>query len=155
MRSVTQSFIIIVSLLVTLSACRFQTVRHDPNKAASDTNQFLKALYFNDDSAGALRLADAQLRQSATADDLEKMVDRIKQERGALKTLTADLYLMVQGEGMELFYTGEYEKGVLHHRLVLLGDASAGYRVTGVWFKAEPYPENQLRRKFDVGIPVS
>ena len=155
MRSVTQSLTILVSLLLSLSACHLQTVRHDPTKAALDTNQFLKALYFDDDSTGALRLADEQLRRSVTADDLKKMVDKIKQERGALKTLRADSYLMVQGEGMELFYTGEYEKGVLYHRLVVLGDASAGYRVTAVWFKAEPYPENELRRMFVIDIPVS
>lgn len=154
MRSATQSFIIIVSLLLSLSACRFQSVRHSPVKAAFDANQFLKSLYFDEDCPGALRLADEQLRRSVTADDLKKMVDGMKQERGALKTLRADSYLMTQGETMELFYTGKYEKGVLHHRLVLVGDASSGYRVSGVWFQPDPYPENPLRRKFDVDIFV-
>ena len=153
MRGSRQSFII-VSLLLSLSACHSQSVRHSPVKAAFDANQFLKALYFDEDYPGALRLTDEQLRQSVTADDLKKMVNGMKQERGALKRLRADSYLMTQGETMELFYTGEYEKGVLHHRLVLMGDASSGYRVSGVWFQPDPYPENPLRRKFDVEISV-
>ena len=55
---------------------------------------------------------------------------------------------------MELFYVGTYDNGVLYHRLVLAGDASAGYRVTGIWFKPEPYPENVMRKKFETEIPV-
>ncbi len=153
MRGATQSFIIVL-LLLSLSACHFQSVRHSPVKAAFDANQFLKSLYFDEDCPGALRLADEQLRRSATADDLKKMMDEMKQERGALKTLRADSYLMTQGETMELFYIGEYERGVLYHRLVLMGDASSGYRVSGVWFQPEPYPENPLRRKFDGEIFV-
>jgi hypothetical protein len=147
--------LIIVSLVFVFSGCRIQTVKHSPVRAAIDTNQFLRAFYFDEDYAKALELADGQLRQSATSDDLKKMAEGIKQERGALKTLRADSYLMTQGETMELFYTGEYEKGVLHHRLVLVGDASSGYRVSGVWFQADPYPENPLRRKFEGEIFVS
>lgn len=49
---------------------------------------------------------------------------------------------------------GEYKKGVLYHRLVLMGDASSGYRVSSVWFKSDPYPENPLRLKFDGDIFV-
>ena len=153
MRGSTQS-LIIASLLLSLSACHFQSVRHSPVKAAFDTNQFLKCLYFDEDCRGALRLADEQLRKSVTADELKRMVDGMKQEWGALKKLRGDSYLMTQGETMELFYIGEYEHGVLYHRLVLMGDASSGYRVSGVWFRPEPYPENSLRRKFNGEILV-
>ena len=145
--------LIIVSLVFVLSACRIQTVKHNPVRAAIDTNQFLRVLYFDEDYTKALDLAIGQLRQSTT-DDLNKMVVGIKQERGALKTLRADSYLMTQGATMELFYIGEYEKGLLYHRLVVMGDASSGYRVSGVWFQPDPYPENPLRRKFDVDIFV-
>jgi len=153
MRAAIRSFII-ASLILCLSACHFQSVRHSPVKAAVGANQFLKSLYFDEDYSGALRLADKRLRQSTTASDLKKMVDGTKQELGALKTLRADSYLMTQGETMELFYTGEYEKGVLHHRLVLQGDASTGYRVSGVWFQVNAYQENRLRRRFDDEILV-
>ena len=151
MRDATQSFII-VALILLLSACHFQSVTHSPLQATADANQFLKALYFDEDWAGALRLADEGLRHSVTGDNLKKMVDEVKQQRGVLKRLKADSYLMTQGKTMELFYIGEYEKGVLYHRLVLIGDASSGYRVSGVWFKPEPYPESPLRRKFDGDI---
>jgi hypothetical protein len=153
MQGATQTFII-VSLILSLSACHFQSTRHSPVKAASDANQFLKALYFDEDSAGALRLADPKLRESVSADNLKKMVDEVKQERGGLKRLRADSYLMTPGQTMELFYVADYEKGVLYHRLVLMGDAQSGYRVSGFWFQLDPYPENPLRRKFDVEIFV-
>ena len=146
--------LIVVSFTLSILACQFQTIRHSSLKAALDTNQFLKALYFDEDFAEALRLAGEQLRQSVTADTLKKMVDEIGRERGRLKNLRADSYLMTQGQSMELFYIGEYETGVLYHRLVLIGDASSGYKVTGVWFQPDPYPTNSLRRKFDADIFV-
>ena len=71
-----------------------------------------------------------------------------------LQRLAAESYLMVQGAGMELFYVGTYDNGVLYHRLVLVGDASAGYQVAGIWFKPDPYPENAARQKFETEIPV-
>jgi hypothetical protein len=141
--------LIIGSIILSLSACHFQKVKHSPVKATFDAGIFLKSLYFEEDYTRALALADAQLRRVATVDDLKKMVAVIKLERGALKTLGTDSYLMSQGKTMELFYKGEYEKGVLYHRLVLVGDSSSGYKVSGLWFQAEPYPSSPLRRKFD------
>lgn len=153
MRGTIQGLIIFV-LTLSLSACHFQAIRHNPIKAAFAANQFLKALYFDEDCAKARGLADERLRQAVTADQLKKMVDEIRQHWGALKKLRADSYLMTQGQTMELFYLGEYEKGVLYHRIVLIGDAPSGYRVTGVWFQPAAYPAHSLRRKFDVDIWV-
>jgi hypothetical protein len=148
------SIFIIVSLTVALSACRFQTVNHSPIKAAFDINQFLKALYSDEDCAKALEPAAEPLRQSVTADDLKKMVEGIRQERGNLKRLKADSYLMTQGQTMELFYVAEHENGFLYHRLVVIGDSSSGYKVAGVWFQRDPYPAHGLRRQFDDEIFV-
>ena len=141
-------------LILLVSGCRLQTVRHEPSQAVSDGNHFLKALYLNEDYPKALELADVQLRQSLTVDDLKHLVEGIKQQRGELRTLKADSYLMGQGRGMELFYVGIYEKGILYHRLVLMGEASSGYKVSGVWYSLDPYPEQPLRRKFNQEILV-
>lgn len=123
-------------------------------KAALDANQFLKALYLDENPSEALKLCDEQLRNPGATEALTKLINQIKAERGHLKSLAADSYLMVQGPGMELFYVGTYENGVLYHRLVVVGDISTGYKVSGVWFQHEPYPQSQLRRKFEVEIPV-
>lgn len=146
--------LVLVSLILCFLSCRVETVKHDPVKAVYDTNYFLRALYLDEDSSKALELADVQLRQSLTANDLSQLADGVKQERGALKTLKADSYLMVQGRGMELFYVGVYERGVVYHRLVIAGDSSTGYRVSGVWYQLEPYPEQPLRRRFSQEIIV-
>lgn len=54
---------------------------------------------------------------------------------------------------MELFYVGMYEEGTLYHHLILLGDPS-GYKVSGVWYSLDPYPEQASRRKFNQEILV-
>lgn len=151
MREAVQD-VILASLGLFLFCCQVQTVRHEPVQAVRDTNNFLKALYVEEDYPKALELADVQLRQSLTATDLRQLVEGIKQQHGKLKTLKADSYLMTPGSTMELFYIGEYEKGNLYHRLVLMGNVSQGYKVSGVWYKDEPYPEQPLRRKLDLEL---
>jgi hypothetical protein len=145
--------LLILSLLV-LTACRDEKATHQPVQAASDANRFLKALYFEEDYPKALELADAQLRQSVDANGLRQLVEGIGQQHGKLKTLRADSYLMTPGSTMELFYIGEYEKGILYHRLVLMGNASSGYRVSGVWYQPEAYAAQPLRRSFNQDIQV-
>ncbi len=129
-------------------------MQHDPIAAVSDVNKFLKALYVEQDYPRALELADTQLRQSSNADDLKRMVEKIKDQRGELRKLKADSYLMTPGRSMELFYTGTYEKGNLYHRLVLVGDVSTGYKVSGVWYSTDPYPKQSLREKFSQDLFV-
>ncbi|HBB94678.1 MAG TPA: hypothetical protein DC054_04750 [Blastocatellia bacterium] len=153
MKKAAQSLLLAFLILLPFG-CNVQTVTHDPVKAVSDTNGFLKALYLEENYPKALSLADVQLRQSVTADDLREIVAGIKQRCGSLKTLRADSYLMTPGSTMELFYVGTYETGTLYHRLVLVGDVSSGYRVAGVWYQAEDYQEQPLRRKFDQDLLV-
>jgi len=82
------------------------------------------------------------------------MISQVKREQGRLTGLAADSYLMAQAGWMELYYVGTYENGVLFHRLVVVGDATTGYSVSGVWFQPEPYPNSPLRRNLGTKIPV-
>ncbi len=141
-------------ILLCFPACYIQATKHDPVKAVLDTNQFLKALYLDENPSEALKFCDEQSGISGAIDAFTKMLAQIKAEGGHLKSLAADSYLMEPGPAMQLFYVGRYENGLLYHRLVVVGSASTGYKVTGVWFQHEPYPESSLRRKFDMEIPV-
>ena len=141
-------------LCLALVGCSFQSIKHSPTTAAASTNLFLRALYVEHNYERALSLSDEALRKSATADNLAQMVDLAEKNCGALKELKADSYLMAQGKTMELFCVGRCDRGILYHRLVLVGDASDGYRVSGVWFKDSPYPEQTMRRRFETDIFV-
>ena len=145
---------IVLCIFLCLSACHYQAIKHDPHKAALDANRFLKALYFDENPSEALQYCDEQMRVPSAVDSLRQMIHQTKQERGSLKKLAASSYLMEQGSAMQLLYVGTYETGVLYHRIVVAGSASDGYRVTGVWFQHEPYPQSQLRRDFETKIPV-
>ena len=79
---------------------------------------------------------------------MRRLVDQIDQRQGKLTVLQADSYLMTPGKAMELFYVGTYENGTLYHRLVLMGDADTGYKVSGIWYSVDPYPKHTLRREF-------
>ena len=139
---------------LALFGCYVQSVRHNPAEAVFDTNLFLKTLYVDQNYQRALNLADDALRKAATADNLKQMVQTTEQKAGRLRELKAESYLRTPGKTMELFYIGRYEKGTLYHRLVLAGDASSGYKVSGVWFQDSPYPGHGLRSQFETNIIV-
>src|SRR6185369_7869234 len=69
-------------ILLCFSACHFQAVKHDPGKAVLDTNQFLKALYIDENPSEALKFCGEEVRTAGGADALTKMLTKIKQERG-------------------------------------------------------------------------
>lgn len=144
-------------LVVPLVACsvNLEKISHSAGKAAYDVNEFLLVLYLDENHDKALQLVVAeQLRKYATVNDLKQTGEKLKQERGSMKSLKGDSYLMTPGRTMELFLVGEHENGLSYHRLVLVGDSAAGYKVTGVWFKLEPYPANRMRKPFENEITI-
>ena len=140
--------------LLLLCGCRLEAIQHNPVKAVSEANSFLKALYIEENYPKALELGHAELRNAVTSDNLKQIVERTGQEVGNLKRLKADSYMQTPGRTMELFYVGIYERGRIYHRIVLMGDAASGYKVSGVWFKADPYAQHALRQKFNEDIFV-
>jgi len=143
-----------VLLGLFLASCSLQSFKHNPTTAVMATNVFLRALYIEHNYEHALQLSDEALRKSATATNLAQMVTLAEKKCGVLKELKADSYLMTPGSTMELFYDGRCDRGTLYHRLVLVGDVSNGYRVSGVWFQDSPYPDQALRRPFETNIVV-
>jgi hypothetical protein len=114
----------------------------------------MKALYLDENPSEALQYCDERMRVPSAIDGFRKMINKTKQERGSLKSLAASSYVMQQGSAIQLLYVGTYEKGVLYHRITVDGNASDGYRVVGVWFQLEPYPQSQMRCNFETEIPV-
>lgn len=145
---------IVLCILLCLSACNYQAIKHDPHKAALDANRFMKALYFDENPTEALQYCDEQFRVPGSVEGFGKMINKTKEERGSLKSMAATSYVMEQGSAMQLLYVGTYEQGVLYHRITVNGNASDGYKVVGAWFQPEPYPQNQLRHNFETEIPV-
>ena len=141
-------------LALILCGCAVEAVKHNPLKAVSDTAPFLRALYFEKAYPKALRIAHEDLRQSVTTEDLRQTVERVKNRLGDLKQVKADSYLQTPGRTIELYFVGFHEKGALYHRIVLIGDESSGYKVSGVWFAFEPYAPHPLRHKFEEDIII-
>jgi hypothetical protein len=141
--------LLVIALTLALSGCYLEKISHSANQAAVDAHEFLRAMYVEEDYDKALQIAAEPVRQSATADTMKQMVEKTRQERGDFKFFKADSYLITQGRSMEVFFVAEHANGLVYHRLVMVGDASSGYKVTGVWFKLEPYPPNPLRIKFE------
>lgn len=143
-----------VLLSVFTFGCRREQVKHDPERALSNTKQFVKVLYCEKAVDTALALTDASLRQFATSADLQNILDKAVKEVGKTTKLTADSYLMAPGRNIEIFYVATGQKGVLYHRIVVTGDAASGYKVTGAWFQTQPYPSNTLRRRFHTELTI-
>lgn len=134
--------------IVLLSGCRLEYAKHDPMKAVSDANVFMKALYLDEHYQKAFEISHPELRRRGSPGDLLQIIERIKQQVGGLRRLKADSYFEGHDKTVEVFYIGTYERGVIYHRIVLTGDTSNGYKVSGVWLNTEPYPEIGSRYRF-------
>jgi hypothetical protein len=143
-----------LALLVSLPNCVVRPVRHEPGEALIISNKFLSALYYDGDYKRAFQYVDSHFKETASIDDLHTLVLRIKQERGNLQAIRTESYLIVPGSGMQLFYVGTYDRGMLYHRVAVSGDASSGYQIAGVWYSTDPYPRQSLRRDFEDQIVI-
>jgi hypothetical protein len=141
-------------LLLSLASCTFKAVSHSSKTAARDSNLFLKALYVDHNYDRTMTLAHEELRKMISAEKLAQLVEMAEKACGVRQEFKAESYQMVPNQGFELFYVQKCEKTTLYHRTIMVGDTRAGYRVAGVWFQDKPYPENQLRHKFDTDIVV-
>jgi hypothetical protein len=67
-------------LAFVVCACSVHTERHDPVRAAYDTNDFLRALYVDGEYDKALAFGNSRLRQSLIHDDLKRLAEGIEQQ---------------------------------------------------------------------------
>lgn len=139
---------------LVLAGCVLQSVKHNPTTSALAANVFLRAMYVEHNYDRALMLSDPALRKSVTAANLAAMVELAERKCGTLQELKAESYLMTPGKTIELFYVGRCDRGILYHHLVLVGDVSDGYHVSGVWFQDSPYPVQTMRRQFETELVV-
>jgi len=150
---VKRIFVLFSALLVMLG-CSFRATTHDPIKAASDGGEFLLSVYINHDYVGALRSSHNQLQQSAKADDLQRLVEQAQSKVGTLQKLTGESFVPVPGDAIEVFFVGRHERGILYNRLVLIGDSTNGYKVSGFWFSSQPYSKVREQKSFSTKIEI-
>jgi hypothetical protein len=141
-------------IAVSLIGCTFKSVRHDHNVAVEAGNAFLSALYLQRNYSRALELADESFRKTVSLENLGQMVDMAEKNCGTRKEFKAESYQMAPNVMTEVYYVETCDRGVVYHRLVLVGDATNGYSVAGVWLNSSPYPQNSLRQKFEKDIVV-
>jgi len=137
----------IAALFLLASGCYVAVVSHSQERALSDSNDFVSAFLVDRDAEHAWRLGDPELQRRTDVHSIQGVLETIDARVGRLREILPDSYIQTPGRTMEVLYVGTYERGLLYHRIVLAGDKS-GYRVTGFWFQAEPYPQESSRQPF-------
>ncbi len=155
-RATLLSHFLLVCVVFLGAGCRINVlnVSHDETRAVADANKVLSLLYLKGDYVSAYEGLAPETRKSLSSDALKALLETLRSRHGRLLSLRADSFAIMPGQkALTLFYVGTHEKGTSYHRVVVTGDAS-GYRVAGLWFSDQPYPEGNLRTKFRTRIEV-
>jgi hypothetical protein len=125
---------------------RVEVIAHSEQRAVADANLVLRDMYLRADYEAASAGFAPAVRQQATPAALRQIANQLTARLEKLTVLEAEAFEPIPGQrAMSLFYRGTHARGTSYHRIVVTGDAS-GYRVSGVFFRFEPYPENKLRK---------
>ena len=139
---------IINFIAILLYGCGVNIIIHDEDKAVTEANLVLEILFINENYKEAYDKFDPEFKKHYTSANLKQIVEQVRSEFGNLKEFQVDSFLPMPGKrAITLFYKGIHEDGVSYHRVVLVGDKK-GYKVTGLLFAKQPYPEHKLRKKF-------
>lgn len=145
---------VVLAVLCFLGGCTLRATTHNPVKEALAASIFLRTVYIDHDYVHAMQLAHDELQQSVGVDDLRQIAEEAQSKEGKVQTFTGESFLPTPGETIEVFFVGQHERQTLYHRLVLIGDESNGYKVSGVWFSTQPYAAHTERRRFSQPVLV-
>lgn len=138
----------ILGVLAVLAGCGSNAIRHDPGLAVAEANKLLRTLYFDEDYTRAYDELDPGHKVHYEPDHLRQTVDQMRDLFGNIEELQAYSYELISTErSITLYYKGTNQRGASYHRVVLVGDADSGYKVTGVFLASQQYPGPKLHLK--------
>ena len=114
--------------------------------AAEDAETFAVLAFVERDADRAYALLNPQIEEEMTADEFAVLLAQMH-PAGRPESVRATEYQPLPGyRGMNIFLEGDAGLTTFYYRLLMEGTAASGYRVTGLWRGAGPYPNPEDRR---------
>ncbi|MCX8093945.1 MAG: hypothetical protein N3E50_07275 [Candidatus Goldbacteria bacterium] len=137
---------IFVTLILFFSGCLW---KHDPEKARNIAEDFLNAVYIENDMSRAYQMCDEKMKKIFGDNFLENTLKKFKERYIVLERLVADAYFYESGDRyITVFFSGLSEKGVSYHKVILEYDKKGEYKVISTFFLEKPFDGYRNLRKF-------
>jgi hypothetical protein len=134
-----------VLLGLVIFACSAQIIHHDENAAAQGAQDFSRLAFVQRDYDAAYKLASSELRGSLTGQTFEATVQGMHPNTSPLLVDAREFEPIPGQRAMYIYIEGTNAGETFHYRLLMLGDASAGYSIGGFWRSVDAYPPSPRR----------
>ena len=132
-------------VIATLAACG-RMINHDEHAAAREAEEFGRLAFVAKDFASAYQHLTAQARSSSSLAEVSTLIDQMHKD-GYPESIRATQFEPMPGQAsMLIFLIGENGSSKFYYRFALVGTASEGYHVGGLWRGSGPYPTSPTRR---------
>ncbi len=122
---------------------------HDPEKARTEADLFLKTLYVDKRYADAYAMTDAIFQKDHDVSDMEVAISMWEKKFGKTIGFRAISYQELENRIIMVFFQSLQEKGILYHKIALKGDSKAGYKTEEVYISDQPFREYREPVKFE------
>lgn len=144
--SLMRGFLFFLILLFT--SCTFFW-QHNPEKARNIAENFLNAIYIENNLSKAYQMCDEKMKKIFGIDFLENTSKKFKAKYISLERLVPEAYFFEFGDReITVFFSGLSEKGISYHRVILEYNNKKEYKVIGVFFLEKPFDGYRNLRKF-------
>ncbi len=138
--------ILFLFLVLFFSGCLWQ---HNPEKAKKTADDFLNALYIENNSDKAYQMCDEKMKKIFGIDFLETTLKKFKERYIAVERFVPEAYFYEAGDRyIAVFFSGLSEKGISYHKIILEYDKKGQYKVISTFFLEKPFDGYRNLRKF-------
>lgn len=136
--------LVVAIVLGCLPSC-INVIAHDEQAAAKAATQFAQAAFVDRSDSEARGLITPSLAQQVTGDKLPEMIAKMHPKMFPTQVAATEFEPLLGQRGMLIFLKGTGDGEEFYYRLVMEGDSSSGYRVSGLFRGSGPYPASARR----------
>lgn len=131
-------------VLCSLPSC-VSVIAHDEKAAAKVATQFAQTAFVDRDYSKAHSLMSSSVAQQITSDKLSETIAKMHPKSFPTQLTATEFEPMPGQRGMMIYLKGTGDGEDFYYRFVMEGDASSGYRVSGLFRGNGTYPPSNRR----------
>ncbi len=143
--------ILLVFLVGLAISANAEVLIHDEHIAAAKAVEFGRAAFVEQDFQDAYRLLSDETKANWSFSQMTEMIKKMHPYGFPLKIIAVEFEPMPGERSMNIFLRGSRKSEDFHYRLVMHGDAGAGYHISGFFRGTGPYPPSPMRMRLKNG----
>jgi hypothetical protein len=145
-RRLPAAALLVASLPCVLAlSCGAQLIVHDEEAAAKVAEHFASVAFVDHDSQNAHGLLSVEARNAVSREQLSDTIAKMHPREFPTRVKAVEFEPMPGQRAMLIYLNGSATDEEFYYRLQVVGDATLGYEVSGLWRGSGPYPPSARR----------